>query len=240
MANGKKKWLSHSGIEVLSRCPRCFWLQYKKGIYQPEGIVSRLANRFDTVLKNYFNIYRPLGELPPMMKDKLEGKLESPFKEKYFTEIDQEYGFWGKLDECLVSEKGEYIPVDFKTSSSDPRGRETLAAYQSQVDDYVFLLEQSGKKTPRYGYLIYFFPEDGNKLHDGFPMIIHVSRLVGNPERTKERIKKAIEALKAPLPQPSPNCPFCTWYDNVEKELHPKKEPKNPAKGIIQEKLIME
>lgn len=36
----------------LFECLRCFWLQYKKGIRQPEGIVSRLANRFDTVLKD--------------------------------------------------------------------------------------------------------------------------------------------------------------------------------------------
>lgn len=52
MSKDGRIWLSHTGLETLERCPRCFWLQYKKGIRQPEGIVSRLANRFDTVLKD--------------------------------------------------------------------------------------------------------------------------------------------------------------------------------------------
>jgi len=239
MTTGKKKWLSHSGIEVLERCPRCFWLQYNRRIYQPEGIVSRLANRFDIILKNYFNLYRPSGELPPMISDKLSGKLENPFQEKYFADIDTDFGFWGKLDECLVTDNKEYVPVDFKTSSSDPRGRETLSAYQSQVDDYIFLLERSGKKTPRYGYLIYFFPDDGKSLHDGFPMIIHVSKLSGDPQRTRSRIQKAIEALKAPLPAPSPNCPFCTWYTNVQTQITPSKPAKKQkVETVIQDKLI--
>lgn len=64
MQKDKKIWLSHHGLELLERCPRCFWLQYNKGISQPEGIVSRLANRFDTIIKKYFDLYRPLGELP--------------------------------------------------------------------------------------------------------------------------------------------------------------------------------
>jgi len=101
MAKDGKIWLSHTGLENLGRCPRCFWLSYRRGIRQPEGIVSRLANRFDTVLKNYFNMYRP--QLPPMVEGKLEGRLQDPFQEKYFVPIDVRYGFWGKLDECLIT-----------------------------------------------------------------------------------------------------------------------------------------
>jgi len=66
MVKEDKIWLSPTGIEGMNRCPRCFWLQYRKRIRQPEGIVSRLANRFDKIIKNYFDIYREIGELPPM------------------------------------------------------------------------------------------------------------------------------------------------------------------------------
>ena len=149
MSKDGRLWLSHTGLETLERCPRCFWLQYNKKIYQPEGIVSRLANRFDSVLKNYFNVYRPLGELPPIVKGKLNGKLQNPFQEKYFVRINEKYGFWGKLDEALENDKGELTPVDFKTSSSDPREKETLPAYKSQIDDYVFLIKQSDKKVTK-------------------------------------------------------------------------------------------
>ncbi|PIR80430.1 MAG: hypothetical protein COU25_00270, partial [Candidatus Levybacteria bacterium CG10_big_fil_rev_8_21_14_0_10_35_13] len=84
MSKDGRTWLSHTSLEVLERCPRCFWLQIKKGIRQPEGIVSRLANRFDAVLKNYFDKYRTQNTLPPMVEGKLPGKLQNPFVEKYF------------------------------------------------------------------------------------------------------------------------------------------------------------
>ena len=213
--NKKKIWLSHSGIDVLYRCPRCFWLRYNKGIYQPEGIVSRLANRFDIVIKDYFDKFRAKGELPPMIQGKISGKLESPFQEKYFYSIDENYGFWGKLDECFISSDGLYIPVDFKTSSSDPTQRRTFPAYQNQLDEYSLLMEKNNKKTAKIGYLIYFYPEYGNELHKGFPMTVHIETLTTNPDSVMERIKQAIEVIEGSMPEPSEKCPFCSWYNNI-------------------------
>lgn len=145
MTKKDKIWLSPSGVEGMKRCPRCFWLQYHKRIRQPEGIVSRLANRFDKVVKSYFDIYRKTGELPPMIEGQVDGKLENPFNETYFYNHDDKYGFYGKLDECLVTADKKYTPIDHKTSSSDPRQKETLSAYQSQLDAYSFLLELNKK-----------------------------------------------------------------------------------------------
>lgn len=217
-------WLSYSGIEGLNRCPRCFWLRYKKGIYQPEGIVSRLANRFDGVMKKYFDLYRQKGELPPMVEGKIEGKLENPFQEVYFYHCPQgnfkgKYGFYGKLDECLVTSDNKYTPVDFKTSSTDPRGKATLPAYQNQLDAYAFLLEVNKKKTTGIGHLIYVFPDIGEELHNGFPMVIHVVTLKTNPQNAKTNLIRAIQVLEGPMPEPSVNCPFCKWYDKMKEVL---------------------
>jgi len=219
MPKKDKTWLSQTGIEGMKRCPRCFWLQYRRGIRQPEGIVSRLANRFDKVIKNYFDIYRKIGELPPMIEGQVEGKLENPFVETYFYHHDDKYGLYGKLDECLVTSAGKYTPVDHKTSSSDPREREMLPAYQSQLDIYAFLLEINKKKTTGIGHLIYFYPQDGEKLHDGFPMLVYVKTLKTNPENAKKDFVKAIEVLDGDIPKPSKNCPFCGWYDRVKDEF---------------------
>lgn len=211
MSKDGRIWLSHTSVEVLERCPRCFWLQVNKGIRQPEGIVSRLANRFDAVIKNYFDTFRSSGKLPPMVEGKLEGTIQNPFIEKYFVRINDKYGFYGKLDECLENEKGELTPVDFKTSSSDPREKEILSAYQSQIDDYVFLLSENGKKVTGEGFLIYFFPDLAEDLHDGFPMIVHIQRLEGNPNKTLARIKNAIKVLQGDIPKSNPDCPFCKY-----------------------------
>lgn len=154
-----------------------------------------------------------------MVKGKLEGRLQNPFQEKYFVRINEKYGFFGKLDECLVDEKGDHIPVDFKTASSDPREKEILEAYKSQIDDYVYIVSENDKKVAGYGYLVYFFPDHSEELHKGFPMIIHIQKLNGDPEKTKKRIKKAIAVLEKEIPNPAEDCPFCTWYDKVKEEL---------------------
>jgi len=230
MSKDGRVWLSHTGLEILERCPRCFWLYYKKGIKQPEGIVSRLANRFDVVLKNYFNSFRETEELPPMVRGKLEGKLQNPFQEKYFVKIDDKYGFFGKLDECLINDKGEYIPVDFKTSSSDPREKDTLEAYKSQIDSYVFIIRENKLKVAGFGYLVYIYPDQGRNLHNGFPMIIHVAKLYGDPQNTVGKINSAIKVLGSKMPSPSADCPFCNWYEAMRVELGDKKLAKNISK----------
>lgn len=222
MSRDGRIWLSHTGLETLERCPRCFWLQYKRGIYQPEGIVSRLANRFDGVLKNYFNSFRATGELPPMVAGKIEGNLQNPFQEIYFARINPHYGFKGKLDECLINPQGQLIPVDFKTTSRDPREKEVLAAYQAQIDAYIYLLEENKLATAGFGYLIFVYPAESKKLHHGFPMIVHVVKVAGKPERTARRISQAIKVLEAPMPTASSNCDFCNWYTKVTTEVKAK------------------
>lgn len=179
-----------------------------------------MANRFDVVLKNYFNSFRGTGELPPMVQNKLDGKLQNPFQEKYFVRFNDKYGFLGKLDECLVNDRNELIPVDFKTSSSDPRGREILSAYQSQIDDYIYILQENGKKVTGFGYLIYVYPDESMLLHDGFPMVIHVEKLSGDPAKTVIRIERAIEFLEKEIPKPSESCNFCKWYEVLKSELN--------------------
>ncbi len=214
----KKKltWLSHTGIEMINVCPKCFWLKYNKKIYQPQGIVSRLSNRYDIVIKRYFDTYRDKDYLPPMIQGKIEGRLQNPFQERYFHKIDDRYGFYGKLDECIV-ENEAYIPVDFKTTSSDPKEKEIMDAYRHQIDEYIFLLEANHKKTAGFGYLIFFYPELKDSSDNGFPMNITVVKVEGHPEHVSQRIQKAIDILRGNIPESSDTCSYCKWYKDVEK-----------------------
>jgi CRISPR/Cas system-associated exonuclease Cas4 (RecB family) len=213
----KIKWLSHSALEEMHRCPRCFWLSYKEGIKLPEGIQSRLANRFDTILKRYFDSYRQKGVLPPLIEGKIKAKLQSPFKESYYFKLNEEYGFFGKVDECFVDDEGNHIPVDFKTASSDPREKQILLAYQNQIDEYLFLMEENGKKVANFGYLIYFFPQMSIELTSGFPMIVHIVKIERKVKDIKKRIEAAIKILQGPIPKSSPECVFCNWFLRVKK-----------------------
>lgn len=215
----KKRWLSPTSIENSKRCPRCFWLQFHKGLRQPEGIVSRLANRFDGVIKRYFDLYRPIGELPPMIQGQVEGKLQFPFQETYFYHYNDNYGLVGKLDECLINGQGKYTPIDHKTSSSDPNLREMIPAYQTQLDTYSLLLEKNHRPASGIGHLIYFYPAEGKKLHEGFPMQITVKTLRTNPQNALTEMMKAIKILENKMPAPSKICPFCTWHKEMKKHI---------------------
>lgn len=212
----KKIWLSHSGIEGMNKCKKCFYLRYNQKIYQPEGFQSRLANRFDTVLKSYFDIFRKKGTLPLFISDTLKGKLQDPFIETYFHTVNKNYGFMGKLDECIMYEE-KYIPLDFKTSSSDPREKDIFAAYQNQIDAYAFLLQQNRKEPAGYGYLIFFYPDVTTDIQHGFPMIHHIVRVEAHPEAVPGRIERAIGVLQGPLPDASADCQFCNWFGKVKK-----------------------
>lgn len=211
----KIQWLSHTALEEMNRCPRCFWLSYKEKIKLPEGIQSRLANRFDIVLKRYFDGYRKKNKLPPIIEKQLTGKLENPFKEKYFYRFNDHYGFYGKLDECLIDDD-KYIPIDFKTASSDPRQKAILDAYQHQIDEYIYLLENNHRSTKRFGYLIFFYPELSDEVHHGFPMVMHIEKVAAHPEKVPLRIEKAIKILESSIPDPADDCPFCNWFEKVK------------------------
>lgn len=213
----KIKWLSHTALEEMHRCPRCFWLSHKEGIRQPEGIQSRLANRFDVILKKYFDGYRVKGKLPPIVDGKIKGRLQNPFWERYYFRFNDDFGFYGKLDECLIDESGNHIPVDFKTASSDPREKETLSAYQNQIDEYLFLMEENGKKVANFGYLIYFFPEMTIELTNGFPMVVYIVKIERKVRDVKKRIEAAIKILQGPIPKSSPECVYCNWFEKVKK-----------------------
>ncbi len=156
-----------------------------------------------------------MDQLPPLIEGKIKGKLKKPFRAAYFYKHNENYGFYGKLDECLVD--GDFhIPIDFKTSSSDPREKETLSAYQNQIDGYLFLLEENDLKTANFGYLIYFFPEMTLELSDGFPMITHVVKIERKEKDIKKKIDKAIKILQGSVPHSAKDCSFCQWFEKVK------------------------
>jgi hypothetical protein len=64
--------LSPSSLSLLKDCPRCFWIQFRKGIKRPNGIFPSLPSGMDRILKNHFDSFRDRGMLPPELRG-LEG-----------------------------------------------------------------------------------------------------------------------------------------------------------------------
>jgi hypothetical protein len=64
--------LSPSSLKLFKECPRCFWIQFNKGIKRPNGAFPTLPSGMDRILKNHFDSFRDKGLLPPELQ-KLEG-----------------------------------------------------------------------------------------------------------------------------------------------------------------------
>ena len=203
--------LSASTLKLFQECPRCFWLHINKKIERPRGPFPSLPSGIDRVLKGYFDTYRKLGTLPPLIHGKLEGKLSTTALTLGFDDARAKARLWGKLDDCLILPDQRLAPLDHKTRASAPADLSyTTKYYKFQMDVYTLLLERNGHSTSRTAYVVYYFPVDGT-LHEGFPFGVLVHTITTDPERAYEIFAAACQCLSGALPPSGALCEFCRW-----------------------------
>jgi len=211
MAEEKALKLSPNSLNLYRECPRCFWLQFNKGIHRPRGIFPSLPGGMDGILKTYFDEYRGTGHLPPIVEGKLEGQLMNPLaKSLMYKDTDLQVILFGKLDEALDFGDGTYAVVDHKTRGYAPK-EEIIEAYQLQMDVYDFLMRQNNLMTKNVAYLIYYYPTTG-QLHENFPFEVVVKSITTNPERARQVFEDAVNLLRSDeIPHASKTCEYCGW-----------------------------
>ncbi len=211
--------LSPSSLNIFLDCPKCFWLEKNRSIKRPRGIFPSLPGGMDSVIKTYFDAYRIKDEMPPEVKDRLQGKLFANMskleKWRSWSQTELSYednainaALSGALDDCLV-ENGFYIPLDYKTRGSelieDPR-----KYYQTQLDCYCLILDASGFRTKGLAYLLYFWPlevfEEGMMRFKVKPI-----RIETNIDSARKIFRDAVACLKGEIPQASMHCEYCSF-----------------------------
>lgn len=209
--------LSPSRLNLFLDCTRCFWLENIKGIFRPDGVFPSLPSGMDIAIKAHFDRFRKLGELPPEIKGKVVGKLlgdEELITKmrdwKTFSFEDKEMGviFRGGLDDCLVHESA-HIPIDFKTRGFKLE-EDSSGYYQNQLDCYALLLEKNGFKQPGFAYLVYYIVKEVKK-NGAVKFDIRVVKIDTDSKRAMDLLRKAVEVLNGPMPEPSDECEFCRW-----------------------------
>lgn len=211
----KKILIAPSTLNIFVECPRCFYLHMRYGIKRPRGPMPSITTGLDLIIKEYFNYYRNIGELPPFLEGKIKGKLIEKLNKSYYYDIDEEFKLWGKLDECIVDEEKRYIPLDHKTRGSSPG--EVHHTYVLQMEIYTLLLKNNGYKTADFAYLVYYSPE-ASKIHNGISFKFDVKKIDVDLGHAEKVIYDAIECLKKDtLPESNENCEYCKWINNVKK-----------------------
>lgn len=209
----KKTFLAPYTLNIFRDCHRCFYLHMKYGIKRPKGPIPSIATGLDIIIKEYFDYYRKIGQLPPFLKDKIEGKLIEKLNKTYYWDINEEFKLYGMLDECIVDQEGRYIPLDHKTRSSSPK--EVHEAYILQMEIYTLLLKNNGYKTTDFAYLVYYSPET-SKIHNGITFNFDVKKIDIDISHAEKVVYDAINCLKNDLPKSNENCGYCKWVNDVK------------------------
>lgn len=202
--------LSPSNLNLMNDCPRCFWLTMVKKIRRPSGPMSSIPIKMDSIIKNYFNKYRELNELPPIIKGKIAGRLAVDMPKTLSHIEDNGITLMGRPDDYFELEDKSIVAFDHKTASKAPE--RVHSSYHIQLNVYSYLLKMMGYKTTNKAYLAYYHP-DYCDLHKGMPFCCTIIEVETNPSITKELLSKAYDVLNETIPAPGENCQYCKWIE---------------------------
>jgi len=202
--------LSPSNLNLMQDCPRCFWLSMVKKIKRPSRPMSSIPIKMDSIIKNYFNKYRELNELPPIIKGKIAGHLAVDMPKTLTYTEDNGITLMGRPDDYFELEDNSIVAFDHKTASKSPE--RVHSSYQIQLNVYSYLLKMMGYKTTNKAYLAYYYP-DYCDLHKGMPFFCTIIEVETDPSITKELLLKAHNFLNSSIPTPGDNCEYCKWKE---------------------------
>lgn len=226
--------LSPSSLNIFLECPVCFARAIKYNCKRP-GIFPTITHGMDRVIKKYFDAYREMGLLPPVLEGKVKGRLFSDQKlmDKWrnwrsgLRYTDEESGVLlrGALDECL-RDGDIYIPLDYKTRGYKLK-EDTHTHYQNQLDCYCLLLDENGYKTDKLAYLAFYIPEEMYPEDGKTEFQVEIVEMETDPERARQLVKDASDYLQERGPFFSPlniineDCEWCRYIQKAYNECPP-------------------
>ena len=226
--------LSRSKIDLYLECPRCFYLDRRRGVGRPPGFPFNLNSAVDTLLKKEFDIHRAKKTAHPLMQT--YGINAVPLKH-------EQMDFWrdalrggvqylhqptnllitGGVDDVWVTSEGELIVVDYKATSKQGEVKldaEWQDGYRRQVESYQWLFRQNGFKVSPIAYFVYCNGQTDREAFDGkLEFDIKIIPYRGDDswvEPTLKSIKKCLDSEQ--LPEAGENCDYCTYRQEVAKE----------------------
>ena len=218
--------LAPNSLNLFLECPACFWLDKNQGIKRPIEYPHSLNLELDMLLRDEFDAYRKLNQLPPVLeKVKIKAKLFEnqkllgQWRNKsaglaYFDE-ELETTLFGVIDDILEFEDGLLAPLDYK-STSKPLEK-VYDKFQLQLDVYAFLLDKNGFKTNKKGFLVFYIVDKNKGFLDRIPFKKDYLQIKTSPEDIYDIFKEAVGVLKSEkLPKHSQDCQFGKWLGEIK------------------------
>lgn len=229
---GGKRWrLSRSKIDLFQECPRCFWLDNKKGLKRPPGFPFNINSAVDNLLKNEFDIHRANREQHPLQEkygiDAKPAQHENiDLWRENFKGVETKHEATGMtvsgaIDDLWIDDIGNYIVVDYKaTAKSEPitaLDQDWHIRYKRQMEVYQWLLRQNGLKVSNTGYFVYCTGRPDEKAFDGkVEFDVHLIPYTGNADWVDPILKKIKKTLASnKIPKSGTGCDYCLYRDTL-------------------------
>ena len=211
--------ISPSSMNLVEECPRCFWLQLVKGEKRPETPFPSLPSGMDKMLKEHFDRFRDMNDMPPELKKyNMDAEL---FKDKAllakwrnnrqgieYVDKENDVMLHGAVDNILEKD-GKLIVLDYKTRGFNLKP-DTAHHYQDQLDLYNFLLRKNNYATEDYAYLLFYMPEKFLETGE-FLFKTELVKMAVDVKHAEWLFNRAVKILKDDLPESGKNCGFCNW-----------------------------
>ncbi|PIT87987.1 MAG: hypothetical protein COU29_04230 [Candidatus Magasanikbacteria bacterium CG10_big_fil_rev_8_21_14_0_10_36_32] len=223
--------LSRSKIDLFLNCPRCFYYDRKLGVGRPPGFPFALNSAVDHLLKLEFDIHRVAGTKHPLIEkygvDARPVAHEDLDKWRHnFTGIQylhQPTNFlvFGAIDDLWQNSQGEYIVVDYKSTSKDEDitelNKDWQIGYKRQMEIYQWLLRQNGYNVSNTGYFVYCNGQTDRKAFDAkLEFDITLIAYKGDDSWVEKTITEAHKCLNGnKIPNADPNCDYCNYVQAI-------------------------
>ena len=223
--------ISRSKIDLFLECPRCFWLDRKKGISRPGMPAFSLNSAVDALLKKEFDLLRESGQPHELMKKyKIEAvpfkhkELDiwrNNFKGKEFYHKETNFLIFGAVDDIWINKKGELHIVDYKSTSTENEislEDEYKQMFKKQVEVYQWIFLKSGFSVSPIAYFVYANAGKNRPKFDGrLEFELEIISHKGDTswvEPTIFAMKECLDSDK--IPEAGDNCEFCRYRRLIE------------------------
>lgn len=226
--------LSRSKLELFLDCPRCFYLDRRRGVGRPSGPPFNLNIAVDTLLKKEFDAHRVAGTQHPLLAhygvdarpvahDELDAWREN-FRGIQVLHQPTNLLITGAIDDLWINARDEYVVVDYKATSKgeviDRLNDTWHDAYRRQMEIYQWLLRQRGYRVSPTGYFVYCNAGTDKEAFDAkLEFDIRLIAYTGDTDWVEGVVFRAKDCLLSEtLPESGKDCEFCGYFSARQRQ----------------------
>jgi hypothetical protein len=226
--------LSRSKIDLFLQCPRCFYLDRVLGVGRPPGFPFSLNSAVDKLLKHEFDLLRSDGKQHPLIEkygidarpvahEKLNQWRENFVGVQYLHPATNLLIF-GAIDDLWINSAGEYIVVDYKSTSKSEAitelNKDWQDGYKRQMEIYQWLLRHNGLKVSDTGYFVYCNGQTDNRVFDAkLEFDITLIPYTGDCSWIDQTILDIKHCLDSnTIPESGPDCDYCQYIKTINEK----------------------